>query len=278
MVNVTTSDILTEERIRRVVEDETQEVLVWNEAFREINMPEDWSSDTMEILIDVGIMGEPERIQEGSEFPRAEENYDTIPITVKKYGMEVSVAWESTLFSVFDIVAQQIEKKSRRMAEKLNRLAFEVISDPNNLHPNGPVTGSGSIDYPTITDARKELLDDQKDPDMLIVNTAGENQLLNSEAFQRATELGDETVLDGAIGRIAGIDVMVDNSGLLDPSTGQGIMVDSDDYGYEVIKQEVATEEYEAPERQADIFQIYTMREWEAIKPEAAIKVEEGTA
>jgi len=87
MVNVATSDILTEKRIRRVVENETQEVLVWNEAFREINMPEDWSSDTMEIPIDVGIMGEPERIQEGSEFPRAEENYDTIPITVKKYGM-----------------------------------------------------------------------------------------------------------------------------------------------------------------------------------------------
>lgn len=274
MVNVTTSDILTEDRIRRVVEEEREHRMVWNQFFETLTLDNDYPSDTLEIPEDEGLMGDPERVNEGSEFPREEEDYATTAITVKKHGFEVSITWESTLYSVFDIVAQQMEKASRRMGEYLNKLAFEEVN--NNLHPNSPVAGSGSLNFDLATQARKELLDEKLDPEIMITNTEGERQLLNSDGFQRASDLGDETIIDAAIGRFAGMDVLVDNSGLLgDASTGEAIVADPNEYGYEVVKQDVATEEYDAPERQAQIMQLYTKRAYKAMDPEAAVKIVE---
>lgn len=275
MVNVTTSDILTEERVRRVVEEEREHRMVWNQFFETLSLDSDIASDTLEIPEDGGMMGEPERVNEGSEFPREEEDYDKTPITVKKHGFEVALTWESTLYSVFDIVAQQMEKASRRMGEYLNRLAFEEVE--NNLHPNTPLTGSGSLTFELATDARKELLDEKLDPTVMITNTEGERQLLNSDGFQRASDLGDEVQREAAIGRFAGMDVLVDNSGLLgDATTGHAIVADPTEYGYEVVKQDVATEEYDAPARQAQVMQLYTKRAYKAIDPEAAIEIVES--
>lgn len=275
MVNVTTSDILTESRIRRVMEEERMHRLVWNQMFDTVPMPSDWASDTMEIPEDDGLMGDPSRVAEGSEFPREEEEYSTTPITVQKHGFEVAISMETTMYSVFDTVARQTEKAARRMSEYLNELAFTEVN--NNLHPNSGnanVTGSGSLTFGLVTEGRKELLDSKLEPEVIITNTAGEKDLLNSNAFQRASELGDETVLDAAIGRIAGMDVLVDNSGLLgSSSSAEAIIADPGEYGYEVVKEDVATEEYEDPSRQSEIFQLYTLRAYKAIEPEAAIKI-----
>lgn len=275
MVNVTTSDILTDDRIRRVVEQEREHRLVWDQFFETIPLSEDYPSDTINIPEDKGLMGEPDRVAEGAEFPREEEDYETTAITVKKHGFEVSMTWESTQYSVFDIVTQQMEKAARRMNEYLNRLAFEEVN--NNLHPNSgnaDLTGSGSLTYDLATQARKELLDDKLDPTVMITNTEGERQLLNSDSFQRASELGDEITLDAAIGRFAGMEVLVDNSGLLGTEdSAEAIVADPNEYGYEVVKQDVSTEEYEAPERQSQVMQLYTVRTYKAIDEEAAIKI-----
>lgn len=274
MVNVTTSDILTEQRIRRVVEQEQEEVLLWNEAFRTLNLPDDWPTDTMEIPEEDGVMGDPERVHEGSEFPREEEDYSTTPITVQKYGHEVAISMESEMFHIFDIAAQQVEKASRKMAELINKKAFNELN--NNLHTNTPTTGSGTLDFDVVVDGRKEILDSKFSPDMLVVNTQGEADLLKSSEFTRASDLGDETITEGAIGRVAGLDVMVDNSGQLSDSNAEGIIMDTDEYGYEVVKEDVASNEYPSQERQAQVFQLWTMRQWKAINNNAAIKVKDS--
>lgn len=271
MPNVTTSDALNEERIRRVVEQQQEENLLWNELFRTINMP-DYPTDTLKVPKEMDEMGMPGRVHEGSEFPRDEEEVETVPMTVKKYGGEVAVSWESEMFSVFDIVAQQVEKRSRKMSELINEKAFDEVMA--NLHPNSPISGSG-FDYASIIDAREEILNEKYNPQILIVNTRGESALLKSNEFQRASDLGDETTLSGSIGRIAGLDVVVDNSGLLGTDTARGVIADPDEYGYELVKEDVATEEYEDQSRQARIFQIYTMRTWKAINEEAAIEITE---
>jgi hypothetical protein len=231
----------------------------------------------MQIPEDQGLMGEPQRVAEGSQFPREEEDYKKTPITVEKHGFEVAISMESTLYSVFDQVARQTEKAARRMSEYLNRLAFEEVD--GNLHPNTSSytgLGGGNFTFQNITDAKKELLDDILSPNVLVVNTAGENALINSDDFQRATELGDEVIREGAIGRIAGLDVLVDNSGLLgDANTPTGILADDDEYGYEVVKEDVATRVYEDESRQSEIHQLYTIRQYKAIDPEAAIKISE---
>ena len=279
MVNVTTSDVLTEQRIRRVIEEEREYPLVFNEFFRTITMPDDHPTKTMAIPEDEAVMSQPKRVSEGGEFPRTEEETDTTPVTVEKHGFEVKITWEATQFSVFDVVARQTEKAARRFNEYINRLAFEVANDPDNQHPNSPVS-TADIDgdefgFELATYSKKQLKDDQLNPDMMVVNTEGEHVLLNSEEFQRASDLGDEVTREGAIGRFAGLDVMVDNSGLMDEDNAEGFLVDTDEYGYEVIKEDISTDEYEDQKRQANIIQWWTMRQWIATEPEALLKFEE---
>ena len=276
MVNVTTSDILTEERVRRVMEEEQMERLVWNQMFETIPMDAE-ANDTVQIPEDKGLMGEPGRVTEGSEFPREEEEYDKTPITVEKHGFEVALADESTMYSVFDQVARQTEKAARRMSEYLNRLAFEEIEA--NLHPNSPVSAtSGNFDFEVATSGRKELFDSLFEPTMMVVNTAAEKELLNSDAYRTASDLGDTITQSAEIvdGRFAGMDVVVDNSGLLgDSSTPEGIVADPSEYGYEVVAEDVSTDDYRDQSRQSQIYQIWTIRGYKAIDPEAAIKITE---
>lgn len=278
-MNITTTDVLTEQRIRRVIEEEREYPLVFNEAFRTITMPDDHPTKTMEIPEDEAVMSEPTRVNEGSEFPRTEEDISTTKVTVEKHGFEVAITWEATQFSVFDVVARQTEKAARRFNEYINRLAFETIDDTNNQHPNSPVdandggTDASSFGFQLATEAQKLLKDDRLMPDMLVVNTEGEKVLLNSDNFQRASDLGDEVTREGAIGRFAGLDVMVDNSGLMADTQPEAYLIDTDEYGYEVVKEDIATDEYEDQSRQSQIVQWYTMREWLAIDPEAAVKM-----
>lgn len=282
MVNVTTTDVLTEQRIRRVVEEEREYPLVFNDAFRVINMPDDHPTKTMEIPLDEGVMSQPGRVNEGSEFPAVEEDVSTTPVTVQKHGFKVKITWEATQFSVFDVVARQTEKAARRFNEYINELAFDTLSDTANQHPSSPIDdGNANIDssefgYELFSYGNKLMKDDQLNPDMLVVNTQGEHKLKNSDNFQRASDLGDEVVREGSIGRVDGLDVMVDQSGLMASDTAEAYLVDTDEYGYEVVKEDVAVEEYEDPSKQAQIVQWYTMRNWTVVDSEATLKLEKS--
>lgn len=278
MVNITTTDVLTEQRIRRVINEEREYPLIWNMAFETIQMPEDHPSKTWELPQDEAVMSFPGRVSEGGEFPRTEEDVDTQTVTVEKHGFEVKITWEATQFSVFDVVARQTEKAARRFNQYINKLAYDFVSDTDNQHPESPVAVSDvsdadSFGFELANYAKKVMKDEQLDPDMLVVNTEGERVILNSENFQRASDLGDEVTREGAIGRFVGMDVMVDNSGLMPDDSAEGYFLDTDEYGVEVVKQDIATEEYEDPERQANIIQWWTMRNWHVEEPEAALKI-----
>lgn len=280
MVNVTTTDVLTEQRIRRVINEERDYPLVWNQAFETIPMPDDHPTRTMELPQDESVMSMPERVSEGGEFPRTEESETTQKVTVEKHGFEVKVTWEATQFSIFDVVARQTEKAAKRFNEYINKLAYDTLSDTGNQHPSSPVASgdvgdSNGFDFALASYAKKLMKDEQLNPDMLVVNTEGERVLMNSDNFQRASDLGDEMTREGAIGRYAGLDVMVENSGLMAESSAEGYFVDTTEYGVEVIKEDISTEEYEDPERQANIIQWWTMRNWHVEEPEAAIKITE---
>lgn len=280
MVNVTTTDVLTEQRIRRVINEERDYPLIWNQAFETIQMPEDHPSRTWELPQDEAVMSMPGRVAEGGEFPRTEEDTDTQKVTVEKHGFEVKITWEATEFSVFDVIARQTEKAARRFNEYINMQAFDYISDADNQHPESPVAVAdvGDADefgFELAKYAKKLMKDDQYNPDMLVLNTEGERVISNSDNYQRASDLGDEMTREGAIGRFAGMDVMEDNSGLMPSDSAEGYFIDSNQYGVEVVKQDIATQEYEDPKRQANVVQWWTMRNWHVEEPEAAIKIVE---
>lgn len=268
------SDVLTEEAVRQTVEDIVQENLVFRQAFQDLDAT-GIDNDTFRIPKPSDAIGHPQAIPEGAEFPRDEEDYEKVDISFTKYGFETAITQEAMDDSMLPVAADHIERQARQMAEFLNEVAFEELDA--NLNADSPAGGVGdtnALEFDDLVDAKQSLRTDLYDPDLLFVNIQGETDLLNSSEFTRATDLGDETITEGAIGRVAGLDVIVSDYGKMSGSSGEGYLVDSDFYGYEATREPLDTNEYEAPERQAEMMQIWTRRGFKAIDPEAAIKVE----
>lgn len=268
------SDVLTEEAVRQRMENITEENLVFRQAFRPLDAT-DIDNDTFKVPRPKDNIGQPQAIPEGAEFPRDEEDYEKVSIDFTKYGFETPITREAMDDSMIDIAADHMERQGRQMAEFLNEVAFNELD--SNLNTNSPAGGVGdqeALEFDDLVDGKQTLRSDLYDPDLLIVNIQGEQDLLNSDDFQHATDLGDETLTEGAIGRVAGLDVIVSDYGKMSGSDGEGYLVDTDFYGYEAEREPISTNEYDAPERQAQMMQIWTRRGWKAIDPEAAIRVQ----
>lgn len=271
---LTSSDVLTEEAVRQRMEDIVEENLVFRQAFRDLDAT-NIDNDTFKVPRPKDNIGHPQAIPEGAEFPRDEEDYEKVSINFTKYGFETPITREAIDDSMIDVAADHMERQGRQMAEFLNEVAFnELDANLNADSPAGGVGDSSALEFDDLVDGKQALRTDLYSPDLLIVNIQGEQDLLNSDDFRHASDLGDETLTEGAIGRVAGLDVIVSDYGKMSTSDGEGYIVDSDFYGYEAVREPIDTNEYEAPERQATMMQIWTRRGYKAIDPEAAIRVE----
>jgi len=272
MSNINKNDIITEEAVRDAVWEATEERLQFRQIYQTLNVS-GISNDTVTLPKDDDTMSEPGLVRPGGEFPRAEEDASSVTATVQKHGMEVKINKEAIEDSLFDIVRMQVDKAGRKMAELLNDLAYTELS--SNLHTNSPInqTGAvnGTLEFSEVIDAREELIGDGYDPDILIVSPSAESDLLNSTEFQRATDLGDDVILNGAIGRVAGFSVFLDNDG--HTSANSAYLADGSKYGLDVVKEEIETENYYDDARQAEVYQIWTRRVFKAVDGNAAIEI-----
>jgi len=273
---VTTTDVLTQEEVRMRLEEITQESLQFRSAFRDLDLT-GIDSDTYKVPRRKDVLGEPDAIPEGTEFPMDEEEWEKIPIHFQKYGFSVPISMEAQQDSMRNVAADHVDAMGRQMNEMLNRIAYEELS--TNLNDDSPAGSassgtSGVFDYHDVIDAQKVLRQDSYSPDMLVVNTQAEADLLTSDEFIHASDLGDETLTEGAIGQVAGMDVVVSNDGHMSSSTGEGYLVDTSFYGYEATRSGIQTDEYYEDSRQIDVMQIYTQRGFKAIDEQSAVLVE----
>lgn len=273
---VTTQDVLTEEVVRTRMEDITQEDLVFQQVFRGLDAT-NIENDEMKIPRPEDVMGTPEAIPEGGEFPYDDEDYEKVSIDFTKWGDAIPLTREAQMDSNFDIAADLVNRMGRQMNEFLNEQAFHVLdSNLNEASPAGSsAQGDDSLfDFHDVVDARQVLQQESYNPDTLIVNTLAGADLLHSDEFLRATDLGDETVLNGQIGRVAGFDVVESNAGLMASDAAEGFLIDTDYYGYEATREGVSTNRHEDESRQTEFMQIWTRLGWTAMDSAAAVRVQ----
>lgn len=279
------NDVITRDFVRETVEEIVAEDLVWRQAFREIDAT-GIGSNAYTFFVDNDDMGTPEVIGEGEEFPRDKSTLREITVNFEKFGDEVAITMEAQEDGMIDMKARQVEDLARRMAQWLNQQAFEQLNADGN-HIEETATGdaigdgNGELTFSDIRDGMVGVRSYNYTPDLLIVDLDGYGDLLTDDNFNRATSGGDEVVRSGEIGRIAGMDVVVDNTQRIgtggdgdDPTDAGAYVIDSSYYGYELTRTPITTNEYNDPERQAEIMQIYTRKAWATIWPEAAAKVD----
>ena len=274
-LSVTFSDVsgpLSQPVLRDRVEEIVQEQMRFRAAFRDFDAT-GINSNVVEIPIPEDEMGNPKIVSEGAEFPRDQEQYYTETLEFDKFGFEVGVTWEAGEDTQIDLVRDQVDRQARQMREEMNRQAYEAIQDAN-LAAVGDA--NDTLTFDDILAGRQQLLEHSYDPDLLIVDVEGAHDLLGSNNFLEATDDQSSMRRSGQIGRIAGLDVVEDDSGLTlsQTSTTGALMVDTDFFGYEGTRAPVRTEQYEEERTQTEVFRIYNRMGWLTVQDDAGCVIE----
>lgn len=263
---------LTRPILRSRVEEIVQENLQYRQAFREYNA-RNINSNTVNFPVPDDSMGNPQIVAEGAEFPREQETYSKKTLTFDKFGFEVALTHEAQEDSMVNVVRDQVDRQARQMAEEMNDQAFSIL-EANNGGTVGDA--DGIFTYGDVLTGRKELKKNHFSPDLLMADLDAANDLLDDANFLEATEEQSRMRRSGQIGRIAGLDVVeVDDANNITGTSNPGaVMVDTDFYGYEGIREDVTTEQYDEERTQTDVFRIYNRLGWLAIEPNACVFIE----
>jgi hypothetical protein len=272
---LTTRDVITEDFIRDTVEQVVEEDLIYRQAFREIDAS-DIQSNSYTFYIEQNEIGRPTIVGEGEEAPRhGAETPEEHTVQFDKYMGELVITMEAMEDGLMEMKAREVEDLARAMAEELNEEAYNAIDDAISANPYTGATGddNGILSFDDIVEGMKKLQKESYDPDLLIVDIDGYTDLLTDDNFNRATEMGDELVRNGEIGQIADIPVVVDTTQELGSGGNGALMFDTTRFGYELTRSSMTTREYEEPERQAEVVQVYNRKAWTAIFEDAVIEI-----
>jgi hypothetical protein len=272
------SEVIDQEAVRAEVVGVAEENLVFRRAFRQIDST-DYDSNTVEIPVNQDATAGAGIVSEGSTYPTSDEQFEKVPVTHDKYGAQVEITYESIQDSKLDVIALQTEDKARELAEVLDSAAYdEIVLDDDgdgnfdNLQDTVVGDSSGAMDYATAVDAMAALETNGYDADLLIVSAQSKADLLKSDKFTHATELGDETVREGAFGQLGGTDVFVSNTG--DLGAGEAFLFDTDRYGIESLREDFTSMQFERESENKRVVQVRTRMGWKCIRPEAGVKIE----
>lgn len=265
------SDAITQEVVRNRVEEIVQEDLQFRQAFRQTQVP-DGTGETWKVVQPDDTIGDPDTIAPGSSYPGTEEDYSKIEIDREKYGLKMAFLDEGVMDNVtFDVIADQVDRAGRQMAEKLNTEAFSELDA--NLATESPVgDDTGTLAYSELLDGKKELRADSYDPDIVILDPEAERDLQTDSSFNRATDQSDDLVRDGQIARVSGMDVVVSDAGEM--ASHDAYLIDTDQYGYEAVWSGVESESWRDEDSDTEYRKIRTFRGFKAIDSEAAIQVQ----
>jgi hypothetical protein len=271
-VEIPLSQPVLEDRI----EDIVQEQLNFREVFREWNA-RDIQSSVVEIPVPNDEMGEPKIVAEGAEFPREQENYRQEILEFDKFGFEVALTMEAMADSRVDVLRDQVDRQAREMREDINERAFDAIQDAIGGETVSQDNGAdGTMQYEDILAGREDLVGNSYDPDLLIGDVGAVHDLMASNNFLEASDAQAQLRRDGAIGRVAGMDVVEDDSGLnMTGNNAPGaLMVDTDYFGYEGVRDDVTTEEYGEDRTQSEVYRTFARMGWLVTEPDAGVLIE----
>lgn len=262
---------LTRPVLRERVEEIAQENLQYRQAFRSYDAT-DINSPSVSFPVPDDSMGQPKIVEEGAEFPSAQESYSNETLTFDKFGFNAVITHEAREDSMIDVVRHQVDRQARQMAEEMNRQAFETIKN-NNLGTYGD--NDGVFTYSDVLSAEEELKKRQFSPDLLIVDVGASSDIRQDSNFLEASDMQGEMRRSGQIGRIAGYEVVEanDDNVIVSGSPG-GVLIDTDYYGYEATREEITTEEFQNDETQEQVYRIYTRMGWIAIEPNACALIQ----
>jgi len=273
------TQIVSEESVRRVAEQLSQENTVFRDAFRNVPIPERTGA-TFNIPVPEDKLGEPFNREPGSDFDYGREEYREVTLEREEYASGSRITEQEISDNSFALLEDHIDRHSQKMAEKLDKEAFEVLDEAARtaapLDDEPLPAGSDNGDDMTFEDVIQgmEVLEAREggyEGDMLFVGTAAKNGVIR-DLSDRGTELGDETITgNGIVTNYAGVDIAFSNNNLL--TDNDAILVDTEYFGYEGEWSPIQTDQDDDFDSKSVKLQIFWRGDWVSTQPEAAVRI-----
>ena len=154
-----------------------------------------------------GYIGEAKEYAEGTPIDTTKMAYTTESYGIKKIGQGVSLTDEAQLSGYGNPMGTATNQIALSISEKLDNDRVEVLYDATTVHD-----GTASvIKYSAIVDAVDMFNEEEDSQKVILIHSKQKTQLRKDADFISADKYQAGVMASGAIGRIAGCDVVVSN-------------------------------------------------------------------
>jgi len=198
-------------------------------------------------------------VEEGKDITgilAATVTWETVEITPKKIGTWFQVNSEQVRATEIDVVNAMIQDAGRAIGDKEDDKVAEAILAPGAAGSTVP-TPTGTLTFEAVVNAKREVTGKKFSPNLIIVSPLRADELVkDATRFTDVAEIGREAIIEGAIGRYAGLDVL--QSAALPDSTA--IVLDRDAAPWFILRRDVDVRPEEVPA--ADATRYYVWKEF----------------
>jgi HK97 family phage major capsid protein len=209
-------------------------------------------------------------VAEGTEIPVVRQVTDTFDVSVIKYGTGAEMTDEAKETDWLGILGQaQIEEAALRMLRKENSDILAVLLA--GCGHSGNSSEAGKLKYEDIVLAQTYMINQLRNPNIIIVNADQYADLRVDQRFTDASASGTTATLrEGNVGRVAGLDLVI----LPEMPTGTAILMDQSlNPLWLVVRQGMRIGRYRNERRQIDGFVVTAWAKPVMVRPDCCYKI-----
>lgn len=154
-----------------------------------------------------GYIGEAVDLAEGQPIDTTKMAFTTAQYGIKKIGKGVMLTDEAQLSGYGNPVGTATNQIALSINEKLDNDRVDVLYESKNVVD----ASTAAIKYTAIVDGVDMFGEEEESRKVILIHSKQKTQLRKDADFLAADKIGGELLANGAIGRIAGCDVVVSN-------------------------------------------------------------------
>lgn len=154
-----------------------------------------------------GYIGAAEDYEEGQPIDTTKMAFTTAEYGIKKIGKGVKLTDEAQLSGYGNPMGTATNQIAMSISEKLDNDRVAVLYDS----PNVCDASTSVIKYSAVVDGVDMFNEEEDSKKVILIHSKQKTQLRKDSEFLAADKLGADIMTTGAIGRIAGCDVVVSN-------------------------------------------------------------------
>lgn len=154
-----------------------------------------------------GYIGEAVDLVEGQPIDTTKMAFTTAQYGIKKIGKGVMLTDEAQLSGYGNPMGTATNQIAMSISEKLDNDRVAVLYESKNVFD----ASAAAIKYTAIVDGIDMFGEEEESRKVILIHSKQKTQLRKDADFLAADKLGSELLTNGAIGRIAGCDVVVSN-------------------------------------------------------------------